>query len=376
MANDLTGLVEIEHDLTGSLLLALAAEPVELAGPVDVAHDLNAALTIAGPPGVFTGQTGLDHDLNATLTAATGGPAELAGQLDVGHDLTADLHAQTGNITGTVELLCALTAALASGPPPVPGEFAGHVDLVHTLTATLRVVPPAPSGSLAYGRGRAKAPTLVSATVTLVAPADALVIPGTKPIFTITVVTRQSGLEAVVEYAADSAFTSPTLLVTPIAPGQPIIRVSLRATTALTDGGDYFWRAFVRNANDATPATTPRTFTVSVPDGEGVASGSWTVTTATTPVPHLWFAYPARAKAGDTAMAYGTGFGPSHVTATVGGVEAVVTGVVTVAPTTDAYTAGRAVTAATAHADPGHQRVTFTVPAAPAPGGVLYLDGS
>ncbi len=221
----------------------------------------------------------------------------------------------------------------------------------------------------------APAPQLIVATVDLESPADDALLPTARPVLGAAVVTAEA-VTVEFQYDTDPDFGDPVTLTVDAPPGQATNHVTARVVDPVDDETTYFWRARAVNALDATAWSGPWSFTTSFADSDAVLSGTWTVSTGTTAVPHLWFVYPALGHAGDTARAYGTGFGPTTVTVSIAGVDAPVTDVSTVAATADAYTADRVIDPFAPRADPGHQVVTFTVPVVDYPGGALYVDGS
>lgn len=221
----------------------------------------------------------------------------------------------------------------------------------------------------------APAPRLITATIELLTPADDTLLPTARPVLSAAVTSTDPTLRVEFEYDTDPDFTDPDTLITDVATGLSTITVTARVPDPLTDETTYFWRARAVNDYDTTDWAGPNTFTTSFTDGDALLSGGWTVTTATTPLPHLWFVYPDLGHVGDTARAYGTGFGTT-VTVYLAGVSAPVTDVSTVDATADAHTADRAIDPYQPRADPRHQVVTFTVPAVDYPGGPLYVDGS
>jgi hypothetical protein len=222
----------------------------------------------------------------------------------------------------------------------------------------------------------APAATLVTATVTLTGPADDVLLPSLRPRFTVTVVSTEPSLTVQVQVDTDPDFGDPLTLSTPAPTGQPVLAVSTAATTDLTDDTAYRWRARAVNLFAGTDWTPTRGFTTGSGEGDALASGTWTVSAGTTAVAHLWFARPPRGTSGDTITVYGTGFGPTTVTATIAGIPATVTDWDTVAPTADAYTTDRVIDADTGQVSPTHQVATLTVPDGAHPGGALILDGS
>jgi hypothetical protein len=245
---------------------------------------------------------------------------------------------------------------LAANPP----TFASGVS---PPTATLLFNAPAPT-------------LLIVDELTLISPTDDLLVPTPRPTFTVQVITTDPYAELQIQYDTDDTFPDPTDLTAPIVIGQDIITMTIRATNELTDDTAYFWRARVINPFDATDWTDPASFLISLFDGDALASGGWSVSTATTAAPHAWFVYPPSGRPGDTAYIFGTGFGPTAVSVTIAGQIATVEDWDIVAADADAYTADREINPLTAHACPGHQVITITVPDAPYPGGALYVDGS
>ncbi len=218
-------------------------------------------------------------------------------------------------------------------------------------------------------------PLLLVGSLTLVSPVGDPLIPSARPVFVVHVVTQDPNVTVVIRYDTDSDWGSPTELSAPAPVGTDPIIVRVRAEADLTDASTYYWQARLVNPFDESPWSSQEAFTTSFADGDALASGTWTVSAATTAAPHLWFARPDRARGGDSATAYGTGFGPTTVTVTLNGVPATVTDWDTVTPDADAYTADRVIDPDTGQVSPGHQVVTFTVPDGAFPGGALYVEG-
>jgi hypothetical protein len=317
-------------------------------------------------------------DVDATYVVRVTGPAGIGDGTAMHGAATVSIFSHStptfdpaGTLHGSATLTCGAAATAVYG-----GGGSGTLSGIAAFAVTATGAASYPRPALANGHGTAYPASLITATITAEAPANGAAVPGTTPTFAVDVVTVQRGLTAVVEYDTGPAFTHPIRLTNPITTGQAVLHELLRVTTPLIDGDTYYWRAYVENATGRTIPTTPRALTISHLDGDAVIGGRWTVTTATTAVPHLWYVFPGRSTPGSVAVAYGTGFGPSTVTASVNGTPGTVTAFTAVAPAAAAYTAQRAIIPGTGLADPYHQTVAFTVPVVDPPGGILYLDGS
>ncbi len=220
----------------------------------------------------------------------------------------------------------------------------------------------------------APVPALISATLSLVGPADNALLPALRPRFTVAVSSTMD-LTVDIQYAVDEDFTAPTSLTVAAPVGQDPLYVTVQATADLTDATAYFWRARPVNGYATGDWTAARTFTTGADEGDALASGTWTVSATATPVPHLWFALPSRGEPGDEVRAYGLGLG-SAGSVVLNGVTATVTDWDAVAADADAYTADRVINAETGEVSTVHQVVTFTVPDGAQPGGPLYVVGS
>lgn len=262
---------------------------------------------------------------------------------------------------------------------PAPTVSPRHIDVP---PAAITVAAPAPTVVEPYHNINvppaaitvaAHPPRLVTSTVTLISPIGGAPLPSPHPTFTVAVTTAVPGTVEI-QYATDTAFTAPVTLTADALPGLVTARVAARATAALTDSTTYHWRARFNVGYATTDWTDPEDFVISTVDGDAMIGGTWTVSDDTMAYPHLWFVTPPRGRAGDTAVAVGTGFGPTTPLLTIAGVAATVTDYQSVDPTADAYTDERAVDAHADIADPAHQRITFTVPDVPHPGGPLFVE--
>lgn len=220
-------------------------------------------------------------------------------------------------------------------------------------------------------------PDLVDATLSLYAPPNEAYIPATKPMFTVNVATFEANVAVDIQYATDEVFTSPTTVTADAPAGQSVVRATAQASTTLIEDTTYYWRA--RPKNDYATGNTwtePFRFTVNASDAVAIAAGTWTVTTATTNAPHLWFVRPVKVRPGDTAHVYGTNFADTAVEVFLAGVECTVVSWDAVAADADAYTADRRIDPGTGDCNPAHQVIEIVVPDINGPGGVLYVSGS
>lgn len=212
--------------------------------------------------------------------------------------------------------------------------------------------------------------TLGPAAVRLVSPADDVVIPSGLPQTTIGVTGAAAGSRVQVDVSADG-FATIAATGTGDIPrgvyGEALVTVPV--APALADGAVYQWRARLVSDIDAGAWTASRDLSVQALDGDAAVAGAWTVTTAAGITPHLWWADPPSARAGDTVVAVGR-FGPGPWTVRLAGQATPATAAADVGATAgDARidTTGRTTTVA-------HQRLTWTVPDVDPPGGALTVE--
>ncbi len=227
---------------------------------------------------------------------------------------------------------------------------------------------------VSVGVGVAPVPKLIVASVTIVGPINDSHTPARLPFFDLVAVTEQTDLVAELQYDVDPGFGDPVSLFGTVPGNQTPARVLLRAIEMLEDETWYYARARLVLGDETTDWSSTIVFKVNTEDGDAMIGGTWDVVTDTVPFPHLWFAYPARGKVGDSVDAVGAGFGTTAVAA-IGTTDAPSNTLTTVAPTDNAYTADRLIDAISGTVDPGHQRVAFTVPDVPSPGGSLVVKG-
>lgn len=274
----------------------------------------------------------------------------------------AEVHvdAPTPTVEGLDQSVDAPTAD-GYGQAPVPLVQTGAGSLVDAPTADVYA--------------QAVAPTLLDATITLISPTSALLVPTLRPAFKVAVATADSGARVEFQYATSTAFADGGILSAPVPYGQAITYVSAKVTDPLADGTSYVWRARVVNDFAETSWTTSQAFTISVLDGDAAAGGTWRVDATASPAPHLWWVVPDRGRPGDRAVAVGTALGVTDATVYIGYTAAPGT-LYTVAPSVDAYTDERVIDRDNDRCDPGHQRVAFIVPVVNPPGGPLSVEGS
>lgn len=204
------------------------------------------------------------------------------------------------------------------------------------------------------------APALLDCDLQLTGPPDRASLGTATPAFLVTMTTADPTVGVQVQYDTDPAFPAPTVLAGAGVAGLDDAQVSVYAGTALPDQRVYCWRARAVTALSAGPWTAYRVFAVNLLEGQAVAFGSFTVTTATTAGPHLWYLDPdGDEEPGGTATAVGTGFGPTP-TVTLGGQPCEVLAVAAV-PADPA--AGAGIDPAGGAGGVYHEVVSFTIPA-------------
>lgn len=246
------------------------------------------------------------------------------------------------------------------------------VVLVQGLAPALWVNLDAP---LAQVSVEAFAPVLLSATITMVRPANMQWVPSLRPVFELYVTTNDRGVSVEVQYATFYDYRDAVSLILPLAEPGGQVRVLAQVQEDLADEAYYYRRARVINASSETDWSVSRLFYISTAEGDALVAGGWTVDTTVGAVPHIWYVSPARGQEGSTAAVVGTGFGgaPSIVIGSAPDPGEVTDNDI-IAPSGDATTADRRIDAQADVADPGHQRLTFTVPDVDPPGGPLYVE--
>lgn len=217
-------------------------------------------------------------------------------------------------------------------------------------------------------------PDLITATLTLIAPADGVIQPSKAPVFTVDVSTDERNVTLQVEVSAAPDFSNSQVFRAPVPRGLLVNRTNVQLIPAqlhLADDTTYYWRARAENLWDTTAWSDPQSFTVSGVDGDAVVAGGWTVDLTVVPRPHLWFANPSAGKPGEPSVLYGTAI-HNPMTLTIADTLTPVSGLTQVAAAAEAFTDDRVIDAG--HVSPAHSKVTFVVPDVPGPGGVLYVD--
>ena len=260
---------------------------------------------------------------------------------------------------------------LANESLPLPGSTLS----LSAPPAQAYVDAPAPSKDTLYPPAEAvietPAPSILISVPTLISPAHNDIVPGLKPIFQVRIPADK--LVNGVEVEVSDGTTAVTKAVD-VSPGIVSV-VPVPLDVQLLPDTTYSWRARVINDWSDGAWTDAWGFSISSLDGDGIVGGTWLVATDTTPAPHLWYVTPERGRVGDSAVAVGTGFGPNLVQVTIAGVQATVTDVSIVDDNADALTDDRVIDADSDTSSPRHQRVTFTIPDVPQPGGPLYVEG-
>lgn len=336
--------------------------------------------TTTTPSTVLSGADPVDLDMVCSdvrfgSTDADFAPAYLSYWLD-------GLNVNDTGLPGPLSALDVTSPASVAGVLAEAPVVSGVAIIVAAPAATAGVLTPAPGFALAMSSPAAvagvytPAPMLVDAVIRLDSPNPDVPVPSLRPVFRITAATTEFDAVVEVQYDTDPMFSDPATVSIPMVanPGG-VAYLSGRAGEDLIDDTTYYWRARPLNGYETGAWVGPVEFAISVLDGEALAGGTWVVDPIHVPYPHLWWVLPDRGRPGDDAVAVGTGFGPTTVSVVLSGNTSPAT-LYSVAADADAYTDDRVLDRDNDRISPAHQRVVFAVPAAPPPGGALFVDGS
>ncbi len=217
-------------------------------------------------------------------------------------------------------------------------------------------------------------PDLTQVAIVLLDPVAGCIVPTRHVVFRVQFSVTTGDIDTVdieVQYDTTNTFPSSTTLTATDDTVTGVVTFDLPTTVDLTPGG-YFWRARATYGGLTSPWRAASAFTVTDPAGVQFDTPiTWTVATGS-PSPHLWFALPAVGSPGDSIVLIGHGFGTSLGSVHLAGVTASVLSWSHVTGT--GATTARAIDALSGTADPDHERVVFTVPDIPGPGGELTVE--
>lgn len=266
-----------------------------------------------------------------------------------------------------VEGIYPLDAPTGGGGGGTPVALtAGPADVTLDAPAVALTVTTAPAGIVAAAGPAdtildAPAPTTAAGTAEPIAPAGTTV-PGVRPAFTVAATATGPGQLVEVQWSTDPTFTTPAAgTAAAAAPaGLDDAQVSVTPSVDLPDG-IVWWRARLTGPFGPGTWSTAVSFAVNPLEGQAVAAGALTVTTAAAAVPHLWYIDhdETGADTGEPAVIIGTGFGPAP--AVMLGAEPCGVDEVLVVPADPANDTDPRIEPGVA-CTPWHEQITFTIP--------------